>query len=341
MRMQPSATKLLLFACLGFFVAMLVVFMTAIPQNKSDRHLSLDATSGDTDLPSRISVPNPSTGAVGAGLGEIYPLVNELEDPLPAGAVEGSAIATNPAELEASALEGAAGETSESDVSKNPAATGDLVPRYWRILKDARYLVPHRYRFSSDSETVWNGSASASIAAKDGNVTTLEADVMAQVSRANRFRGKRVKYSGWVRTRKAHINAWFSTFLWFRVEDSNGVVIAFQSTPGLAVGDSEWTEHVIVIDVPQEASVLLYGAVIGGAGTFWMDAASISVVASDEALTPSPRPPPGNLNLAIDPSRALPFPMNLDFEEVVPVHDELIWGVREQPTYLDVPDSDE
>jgi serine/threonine-protein kinase len=224
-------------------------------------------------------------------------------------------------------------EAFERDVPEAQAAAGELVPRYWRILKDARYLVPHRYEFSSDSETLWNGSASASIAARDGNVTTHDADVMAQVSRAGSFKGRRVKYSAWIRTRKAHINAWFSTYLWFRVEDSNGVVIAYQDTPGLAVGNTDWTQHVIVIDVPEDASVLHYGALIGGAGTFWIDAANISVVGPDEPLTPPFQPPPGNLNRAIAPSRALPFPMNLDFEETVPVHDHLIWSVREQPTF--------
>jgi hypothetical protein len=76
-----------------------------------------------------------------------------------------------------------------------------------------------------------------------------------------------------------------------------------------------WPEHVIVIDVPANATVVLYGGVLAGPGSLWLDDLRLTTVDRSVSLTAEPYPTGRLKNRPPDASRVLPAPANLDFEE--------------------------
>jgi hypothetical protein len=135
---------------------------------------------------------------------------------------------------------------------------------------------------------------------------------------AESLRGKRIRYSAYLRTRGTKAPG--GAAIWFRAEDDAGIVVAFQNTESEAVvGDTEWTERFIVIEVPAKASVVFFGAFVSGPGSMWVDDAQIVPVGRDVAVTGSPVAPValGGRKGKRDLKHMLPAPANLGFEESV------------------------
>jgi hypothetical protein len=134
-----------------------------------------------------------------------------------------------------------------------------------------------------------------------------------QVVEASAFRGKRIKYTGHLRTEGAKAGA---GAIWFRAENANGAVLAFQSTEGRSISSGDrWPEHSIVIDVPSQATVVLFGAFLVGPGSLWLDDLHVVAVDRSTPLTGEVYPPGVTINPPPNASRVLPAPANLDFEE--------------------------
>jgi len=110
----------------------------------------------------------------------------------------------------------------------------------------------------------------------------------------------------------------------FRAESAQGVLLAFDDLGGQAVvATTPWRKYFIVIDVPDGATTLLYGAMLHGDGSLWIDSAQIDAV---DSSVPTTAPPivaaAGHVDAPADPSFVLPTPQNLDFEDTVAVdHD--------------------
>lgn len=99
-------------------------------------------------------------------------------------------------------------------------------------------------------------------------------------------------------------------------------------------GSSQWTEHAIVLDVPADASVMVYGLFTVNAGAVWIDDVRISVVDPVTALTAPPwSVGNGVMNRPIDPNRALLAPENLGFEQTAPSDETIYWRERDPPTF--------
>jgi hypothetical protein len=138
-----------------------------------------------------------------------------------------------------------------------------------------------------------------------------------QVSAVGKFRGQRVAFSAYLATQ----NVTGSGALWFRADDGSGAVVAFQNQfrQGLS-GTSPWTAEVLVIDVPETADSIFYGASLSGGGMLWIDSADFNMVdktvpvtgpAFSDAAYPGKIPP--------ELTRIPAAPYNLNFEETVPL----------------------
>ena len=80
------------------------------------------------------------------------------------------------------------------------------------------------------------------------------------------------------------------------------------------------TFEVIVIDVPETARALFYGAVLLNGGSFWMDSAEFNVVDKAVPLTGRPVTAPGAaVNTHLDLTALRAAPENLDFEQTEPL----------------------
>jgi len=53
-------------------------------------------------------------------------------------------------------------------------------------------------------------------------------------------------------------------------------------------GTTDWTEHSIVLDVPESATNIAFGIMLGGNGTVWFDDVSFEVVGNDVSITDCP-----------------------------------------------------
>ncbi|HKQ38696.1 MAG TPA: hypothetical protein VJ063_11505 [Verrucomicrobiae bacterium] len=154
------------------------------------------------------------------------------------------------------------------------------------------------YVASVDRETPHRGKGSAhfeSAVLKTGGFGTLM-----QIFQAGDFRGKRVRLSGYVRSR--NVQDWAG--LWMRVDGSGGKALAFDNMQGRPIkGTTDWTKYDIVLEVPAQAEQIAYGVLLTGRGDVWMDDLKFDVVADGTATTADSKP-----------GQVPAVPINLDFE---------------------------
>ena len=93
-----------------------------------------------------------------------------------------------------------------------------------------------------------------------------------------RYRGHRVLFSAMLRA--TGVTDWAG--LWMRV-DGPGGVLEFDNMQDRALsGTTDWTEAAIVLDVPEEAKVLLFGALLSRAGA--IDLTRLQFEEADQAV---------------------------------------------------------
>lgn len=86
--------------------------------------------------------------------------------------------------------------------------------------------------------------------------------------------GKRIKYSGWIRTES--VTRPFAG-LWWRVDGEQGS-LAFDNMQDRGItGTTPWKRYEIVLDVPKEAVNINFGALHGGDGTAWFDSLEVEI----------------------------------------------------------------
>jgi len=84
--------------------------------------------------------------------------------------------------------------------------------------------------------------------------------------------------------------------LWLRIDDRHGKVLGFDNmlrrpTDGALSGSFDWTERSVVLDVPETAASLHYGALLKGVGQLWvrnfrLDEAGPDIVTTDTSNYP-------------------------------------------------------
>jgi hypothetical protein len=164
-----------------------------------------------------------------------------------------------------------------------------------------------------DYTTVHGGRAAAYVfsesAAENSGATVL------QSIRADNYRGKRVRWSGWVR----HTDlAGIGTGLWMRV-DGPGEIASFDNMSDRSLsGTSDWHQISVVLDVPENAIGISLGILMHGNGTLLIDDLQLEVVGTDVPSTnqlEAPRPASSDSASIAGSYAGNPgAPVNLDFE---------------------------
>ena len=159
---------------------------------------------------------------------------------------------------------------------------------------------PGDYAMTVDRETVHGGKASARVAstvAAPGGFGTLM-----QTFKADSFLGKRVRFTGYVRSED--VADWAG--LWMRVDGPRGEPLAFDNMQKRAIkGTGDWTKYEIVLDVPQSAAQIAFGLLLTGKGSVWMDDLGFEAVGTDVPTTGE--------SMANESNK--PTYVNLDFED--------------------------
>jgi RNA polymerase sigma factor (sigma-70 family) len=122
-----------------------------------------------------------------------------------------------------------------------------------------------QYEVGLDRKERHGGKASGFVRMKD--VDDTDFGTLAQVFKADSYRGKRVRLSAWLKTKDVAGRA----ALWMRV-DSADKTLTFDNMDGRAVkGDSRWTRYEVVLDVPEAAKHITFGLLVAGKGQAWVD----------------------------------------------------------------------
>lgn len=155
------------------------------------------------------------------------------------------------------------------------------------------------YEITVDESVVHAGGASARIEAVASPPDDAAFGTLTQCISAERWRGKRVRFSGWLRTQDVDPAG---AGLWMRVDPYVGPrSLAFDNMSDRRVtGSTDWNRYEIVLDVPEEAKAVVFGALLSGEGRLWVDDLTLEELRETVATT--------------EPGRPVPRPMNLDFE---------------------------
>ncbi len=159
---------------------------------------------------------------------------------------------------------------------------------------------PQNYEMGIDPAEVHQGKASGYLKA----VTPLEPNefaTMMQQFRADKYVGKRMKLSGFVKTER--VEAFCG--LWMRVDNNVHDVLQFDNMHDRPItGTQPWNQYNIVLDVPEGSAVISFGVILNGKGKVWVDTFRFEEVDLNTPLT------------HMEPEYEMSDePLNLSFEE--------------------------
>ncbi|MDB4878389.1 MAG: transcriptional regulator [Gemmatimonadetes bacterium] len=167
------------------------------------------------------------------------------------------------------------------------------------------------YVLGLDNATVHGGHAALSMAGSDTNRARFIG--VGQFLSAANYLGKRIRFSAFVRVTNAQ---GADIGLWMRV-DGVGVTEGFDnfSTRPL-LGTTGWQQVEIILDIPNDAVGIAFGALMSGSGQFSVDDMKFEVIPASGQTTNLLS---GNTPIDSDPSAFYATrpkaPTNLDFEQ--------------------------
>lgn len=159
---------------------------------------------------------------------------------------------------------------------------------------------PQSYEMGVDKGAGQSGNNAATIQSKDSNIDGF--GTLMQQCHPDKYLGKRVRMSAYVKSKD--VASWAG--LWLRVDqEGSNQSLSFDNMQSRPIkGTSEWKKYEIVLDVPSNASLLAYGALLNGTGQIWFDNVSFEIVDKSVPTT----------DLKKENAATKSNPVNLDFE---------------------------
>ena len=160
---------------------------------------------------------------------------------------------------------------------------------------------PEKYQVSIDYKIYNTGTKSATIQSVADEFEVGEFATIMQQFSAKNFLGKRIRFSGFVKTKS--VDGWCG--LWMRIDSSLSVALKLDNMQNRPiVGTTEWNHYSCVLDVPENAAILNIGILLSGKGQAWLDNVSFQEVDHNIPTT--------DFNF----DEGFPdYPQNLSFEE--------------------------
>jgi hypothetical protein len=174
------------------------------------------------------------------------------------------------------------------DVAEPKTSITPGTPASWGLIgqttvSTAKYLL-------GQTNDAHGGSAALVIVGTDS--LNVQFSGITQPVRADKYRGKRVRFSAWVKHENASGKA---IGLWMRV-DGPGVIQAFDNMGTHSLkGTAAWHQVEIILDVPSNAVGIVFGALMHGGGTLLVDDMKWEIIppngpTTDQQTGPSPTP---------------------------------------------------
>lgn len=154
---------------------------------------------------------------------------------------------------------------------------------------------PANYDTGVDAQVKYHDAPSAYLKSK--TTASIQDDqgfgTLMQSFRAERYLGKRVRLSGFVKSDA--VEGWAG--LWMRI-DKGSSVVGFDNMQDRAVkGTNDRRRYEVVLDVPQDATGIAFGVLLTGSGTVWLNSTNFDVVESDVPTTGTAQQADGPRNL--------------------------------------------
>jgi hypothetical protein len=137
------------------------------------------------------------------------------------------------------------------------------------------------YKMGIDKGAGQDGKNVATIKSIDKKIDGF--GTLAQGSSAQKYLGQRVRMSGYVKSKNVKEKAG----LWLRIDQANSKKsLALDNMSDRPItGTTDWKKYEIVLDVPLNATRLVYGALLRGTGQIWFDNINFEMVDSTIATT--------------------------------------------------------
>jgi hypothetical protein len=182
-------------------------------------------------------------------------------------------------------------------------------PHPWRLFGRLDGEPAHSFYGGIDSQIYRSGRKCVSFLAVA--VTSKDQARLTQRFYADTFRGKRVRFSGYIKTNRVLER----TGLWMRIDTESKQSYAFDDMENRAInGTVDWTSCEVVLDVPEDAVAIYLGAHLIGRGQVWVDDCSFDIVDGSVPTTDQDRMLGGYQRKYSVPQFLSDVPFNLDFE---------------------------
>ncbi len=179
---------------------------------------------------------------------------------------------------------------------------------------------PAAYEMGTDRGVLRSGNASGYL--KATAVLDGEFGTMMQKINGDAFRGKRVRFSGFLMAQGLQRRPYNGAWLWIRADSDQGPPLVGDTMHDRLIGNSRhWQECTLVIDAPENTGQIAVGVALLGKGQVWADDLRLEVVGKDVPLTAQPffaqrrrgtiaKPESATKRFANLPAQ----PLNLDFD---------------------------
>ena len=133
---------------------------------------------------------------------------------------------------------------------------------------------PKQYENFIDSSNQHNGKSIVTLKSVDANINGFGA--LMQNMKPEKYLGKRVRMTGYFKSKD--VMGWAG--FWFRVDQSGSEhSLSFDNMNDRPIkGTTDWKKYEIVLDVPDNASNIAFGALINGTGQIWIDNVNFEMV---------------------------------------------------------------
>ena len=168
-----------------------------------------------------------------------------------------------------------------------------------------------------DHAVAHRGKASTYIKSKRHATDTSHVTIGQRI-KADAYRGKKVRLSGYLKT----VNVSGRARLWMRIDSAKGILGQDAMHDRALKGSNDWSKLEIVLDVPEESAGVIFGLRLNGAGQVWMDDLRWETVESSIATTRTENGRPATQQLTEDQlkrilqeyEQAPMHPVNMGFE---------------------------
>ena len=158
---------------------------------------------------------------------------------------------------------------------------------------------PDEYDMGIDPGSGQNGGNAATIKSKKDKAKSW--GTLMQDFAPGKYLGKKIRMSAYMKTKDVTTSAAF----WLRVDqEKSRASLSFDNMANRPItGTTDWKKYEIVLDVPEKASNIAYGAMLRGSGQIWFDNFSFEI----DTVTP--------VTDLKKVNRQNPEPFNVDFEK--------------------------